>query len=414
MTRFLSESLQAAEPYFRLGLRRLEAANGNPSADIRFTSEVRQATRAKLSQLGLDPDHVSPADIYQALQDRVAADDARLTTRLRSAAATHVSAEGEVVDGMLHILKELPESRRCFALKNSVLRSLLKQMPPKKAMKQLGYRSLDSFIKHESPVLILTAGWLLESNAWQKRFLEQYKKLQPNDFENRSIMLLQPDSAKWRQLSAGIVDHHKHNLISFKEIGALIFLPLPRHIPAGAVTASLSLALHELNEIRAASAFIKLNQTKGNFGKVIQNIAMSEPRLSSRLLDEPVPWHLVQRYYARLSDRFREEIFEPYLQIEDMVWHPIEHTLASIEPAFKFWQETAHLGVLHGRRPVSINLMDTVLNYCNHITFEHRVVHYFQRTLWHELLLRYLHHGPVEQTVLAEFQPQLAAETVKA
>ena len=55
MTRFLSESLQATEPFFRLGLRRLEAANGNPNTDIRFTTEVLHATQSKLRELGLDP-----------------------------------------------------------------------------------------------------------------------------------------------------------------------------------------------------------------------------------------------------------------------------------------------------------------------------------------------------------------------
>ena len=93
-----------------------------------------------------------------------------------------------------------------------------------------------------------------------------------------------------------------------------------------------------------------------------------------------------------------------------MAWHPIERTLSSIEPSFKFWHDTAHLGMLHGQKPVSLNLVDTALNYCNQLPFERRAVHYFQRSLWHELLLRYLRHEPVEATVLAELQPQLAEE----
>src|SRR5258708_38490476 len=135
------------------------------------------------------------------MQQRVKEDDARLTKILRTRAATHVSAEADVVAGMVHVLKELPHCKRCFALKSSRLKIILKAAPPKRAMKQLGYRSLESFLKHESPVSILAAAWLTEGETWQKRLLDQYKKLQPRDFENRSIIILQPDSKHWRELA---------------------------------------------------------------------------------------------------------------------------------------------------------------------------------------------------------------------
>ncbi len=412
MTRFLSEALQAEEPFFRHGLRRLEAANGHPSTDIRFSTEVMRASRAKLMELGLDPDDTTPEELYHALQERVKADDARLARNLRTQAATHVSAEAEVVAGMVHVIKQLPDSKRCFALKTSAMKNLLKQVPPKRAMKQLGYRSLDSMLKHESPVLILAAARLVENDGWQNRLLDQYKKLQPNDFESRSIAVLHPTAGRWRKLGAEAVTANKHNLLSFKELGALVFLPLPADTPPGAVTVSLALALHEMNEIRAGSTFLQLSQVKTDFGRQVRIVARDEPQLSSELLDQPVPWHLIQRYYARLSDSLRDEIFEPHLQIDDMVWQSIERTLSAIEPSFKFWHETAHLGVLHKGKPVSFNLVDSALNTCNQLSFEQRVSHYFQRSLWHELLLRYLHHEPVEQSVLAELQPQLAEETV--
>jgi hypothetical protein len=410
MTRWLSESLQAPEPFFRHGLHKLEAANGNPGTDIRFSTEVLHATRAKLLELGLDPADTTPQELYHALQERVKADDARLTKHLRTQAATHVSAEAEVVAGMTHVIKQLPDSKRCFALKASSLKALIKQVPPKKAMKKLGYRSLDSLLKHESPVLVLSAAWLSEGEGWQRRLLDQYKKLRPSDFENRAIAVLHPDSKRWRQLAAEAVDQKKHNLLSFKEAGTLVFLPLPHDVPPGAVTASLALALHELNEIRAAGTFLKLSQVKSDFGRQVRTVAAGEPRLSSQLLDQPVPWHLIQRYYARLADRFQEEVFEPHLQLDDMIWQPVERTLSSIVPDFKFWHETAHLGLLHDRQPVSLNLVDAALSACNKLSFEERAVHYFQRSLWHELLLRYLRHQPVEDTVLAELQPQLAEE----
>jgi hypothetical protein len=414
MTRFLSVALQAEEPFFRLGLKRLEHANGYPNTDIRLTSEVNHEVRAKLLELGLDPHDTTTKELYRALQERVKQDDATLAKYFRTQAATHISAEAEVVAGMVHVIKQLPDSKRAFALKGSSFKSVIKKVPPKKAMKQLGYRSLESFLKHESPVHILAAASLVEGSSWHKKLLDQYKKLTPADFESRTIQAVHPDSAKWRKLANTVVAQKKHNLISLKELGALVFLPLPASMPQGTVTVSFSLALHELNEIRASSTFLKLSQVKGDFGQVVSSIAGEEPKLNSQLLDQPVPWHLIQRYYARLTDRFREEVFGPHLQLEDMVWHPVEQTLAKLDSSFSFWSETAHLGFLDGHKAVSMNLTDTALNLCNQIPYEKRVVQYFQNSLWHELMLRYLNHEPVEESVLNELQPQLAEETVAA
>ncbi|MEK7594645.1 MAG: hypothetical protein AAB436_03345 [Patescibacteria group bacterium] len=414
MTRFLSESLQAPEPFFRLGLRRLESANGNPNTDIRFSAAVKQDTLNKLRSLGLDPNDTTAEELYHVLQERIKADDACLTRTLRTHAATHVSAEGDVVSGMIHVLKELPDSKRCFSIKSSTLKALLKRQPPKKALKQLGYRSVDSFLKHEVTALALASAWLVEGASWQSRFVDQYKKLGPSDFENRNIIILQPTSARWQKLATEVVEQNKHNLLSFKELGALIFLPLPKKIPEGVVTASLSLGLHELNKIRASSTYLQLCQVRADFGKIVQSVAQDEPYLRSELLDQPVPWHLVQDYYSRFKDRLSEDIFEPHIQRDDISWHQVERTLSSIEPSLEFWHQSGHLGLVRDGKPVSLNIVDAALNLCNSLPFEQRIVHYFQRSLWHELLLNYMGHESVERAVISELSPQLATETAMA
>lgn len=281
-------------------------------------------------------------------------------------------------------------------------------------MKRLGYRSVESFLKHETGISILTAAWLCEGKGWQQHLLEQYKKLKPGDFEHRSIAVVQFNSTRWHDLAAATVVQQKHNILCFKELGSVVFLPFPAKVPAGAVTVSLALALHELNEIRSCSTFLKLCQVRPDFGEVVHKIAEDEPASSSQLLDQPVPWHLIQRYYARLSHLFRKDLFEPHIQVDDMIWLPIEKSLSAIEPSLAFWHDSAHLGILHDGKPVSMNIIDTALNCCNKLTFRNRAVHYFQHSLIHELLLRYLRHEPVEQSILSELQPQLAAETVLA
>ena len=408
MTRFLSESLQASEPYFRLHLRRLEQAHGNPAADIHLTSAINAATKFKTEQLGLDPHDTTPKELYVALNAKLATDDARLIKRLRTVAATHISAEAEVVAGMVYALESLPLSKSCYALKPAVFKRLIKAMPPKKVMKQLGYRSLESMIKQEAMAGILAAATICEAPSWRQHLLDQYKKLTPRDFENRHLVVVHPNTKRWHTLTAEAVAKQKHNLLAFPEIGAIVLLPLPAQVPTGVVIASLALALHALNEVRASSTFLKLCQVRPDFGSVVQTIAVAEPSLQANLLDKQVPWQLVQRYYARLQQHFRQELFEPHIRLEDLTWHGVEQAMSLIEPSLHFWQNSAHLAVLHDRRAVSLNVVDAALNVCNNRSFEQRLHTYFQKSLWHELLIKYLQPSTVEQTVLAELQPQLA------
>ena len=410
MTRFLSEALQAEEPQFRLGLRQLETANGGPSTDIRLSTEILHQTQAKLEELHLDPRDTTASELYHALQLRVAEDDARLTKLLRTQAATHVSAEADVVAGMVRALKSLPDSKSCFALKASRLKSLLEAHPPKRAMKALGYRSIKSYLKHEQPALSLAAAWLTEGDAWQKKFLSSYKTLQSHDFETRTIALIEPSSRHWRELARSVIQERHHSILSFKELGAIVLLPMQESdVPPGSTTITLSLALHELNEIRAASTFLKLNQVRPDFGRIVRDIATEEPTLNSTVLDQQLPWNLIQRYYSRIKDSVKEAIFEPYLQLEEMNWYSVEKQLAEIDPKLAFWQHTSYLGLIDAaRKPVSMNIVDAALNYTNTLSFENRIVQYFQRSLWHELLLRYLKQAPVEEAVLSELQPAYA------
>lgn len=410
MTRFLSESLTASEPRFGLGLRRLERASGNPSADIRLSLEVTRAASLKLAELGLNPTDTSSPELYHALEARVKLDDARLTRTLRTIAATHISAEADVVAGMVHALQAAPLPKNCFALKAASLRSIIKKLPPKKAMKQLGYRSLPSMLKHESATTILTAAVLCEHANWYRNVVEAYKRLKPTDFENRPIAILHPTTSKWQALAASDVAKRRHNILSFPELGAIVLLPLPDSRPAGAVTASLALALHALNEVRASSTYLKLCQVRPDFGHVVVAVATNRPELQAGLLDQSTPWHVVQRYYARMQHHFSEELFAPHIQLEDLAWHNIEDMLIHIEPSFKFWQGSGHLGIVHNHQPVSLNIVDVALNYCNRLPFEYRSFEHFQRSLWQELSLRYLQPQIIEQAVLGVLQPKFALE----
>jgi hypothetical protein len=409
MSQTLSELLGAPELSFHLNLRRLEQASGHLSHDVRLASEVMLTAHAKVHDLGLDEHDSTGPEIYAALGERLKADDARLTHALKA-----ISKEDDPMAAVAHALRTVPLSRSCFALKATAAKALLKKSVPKKAMKQLGYRSFDSMLKHESVPLLFTAAWLSESAAWQRGVIEQYKNLKATDFELRDVAIVYPTSSRWQKLSQTVVSTKRHNIVSFKELGAIVLLPLGTETPRLATTTTLLLALDTWNEIRAGSTFLKLCQVKSNFGKTVQSVVLDEAQLPADLMDQPVPWHIIQRYYARFKQAFRPEVFEPHIVREDLSWHSVEKVLAHLEPSMEFWKGTTHISELYDHKPVSFNMLDVALNYCNNLPYEQRIVQYCRTSLWHELLLRYLNPDNVERTVQQALQSEFATEPALA
>ena len=83
-------------------------------------------------------------ELYAALQEHLKHDDERLVQALQQASGD----PDDVLAGVAHALQSLPLAGSCFALKGTVAKRYLKKSVPKKAMKQLGYRSFDSMLKH--------------------------------------------------------------------------------------------------------------------------------------------------------------------------------------------------------------------------------------------------------------------------
>jgi hypothetical protein len=405
MTRILSEMVGSNEQALRTHLAKLEKVSGHPNADIKLTASVVQASGRKLRDLGLDPQDTTGPELYAALQLRMQADDERLLKVLQK-----LSKDQDIVASVAHALRNVPIPRECFMIKSTVAKRLLKKAMPKKTMKLLGYRSFDSLLKHEPVAAIYAAAFQVELPAWRKQLFDQYAKLKPSDFEMHDIVVIQPSSARWQKASKELLSQQKHNILSFKELGAVVLLPVDvSEQPQGFTTVSLVLALHAINEIRAAGAFLKLNQVRSDFGTVVQEITFGEPQLTAETLDQPVAWHIIQRYYARFQQAFSDD-FELHIQPSDLSWHSIERVLEHLDPKLGFWRGTAHLSLLHARQPVSFNIIDVALAYCNQLPFADRIVHYLRESLLQEILMGYLRHENIEQTIRSTLQPTLATE----
>jgi hypothetical protein len=410
MTRYLSQALGAKQPLFGQSIAELERASGRPSADIRLSSELMAQVRQKIAELGLDPDDTTGPELYQALQERLRGDELHVREALGIA---DDAIPSEVLSRVQKFLSGHDATNVCFALKATAAKKLLKKKPPKNAMKRLGYRSLDSMLKHESVPAIYAAALITETPSWHRGFREQYAKLQSSDFEQRQIAVVFPKTKRWNEFAEQFVSAAKHNILCFKELGAVVLLPLPSSVDGLTIT-SLLLTLHYLNDIRTYSSYAKLQQVKPTFGKVVQETSASEPMTSARLAGQPVPWKVIQRYYGRSGAGAHPEVFEPHVQAEDLQWHDAERILTELQPTLDFWINTQYVCMLHEGEPVSLNILDVALGYCNHLPFADRIVHFVREHLWHELMSRYLHQENLEAAVHQQLSRELVEETALA
>ncbi len=406
MAKVLAELLGAAEPGFRQQIQRLEQAAGKPSADIALMMQVVNESREKIRELGLDPRDTTGPELFEALQVRLREDEARVRESLGVLGA---GSSIEVLEAVKRKLDKLEVHKQAFVIKQSVMRQLLKKLQPKATMKKLGYRSMDSMLKHEPVPQLLAATLLSESHDWHTKRLEAYKKLTARDFETKQLSVYVPTAKQWPKLAAAHVAQYKHNMLALSELGAVVLLPMEEDLPGLAIT-TLLLGIDAFNDIRARSSFLKLQQVKPDFGDIVRQTMLQEPVAQADLAGQPLPWKVVQWFYGNDHSAYHPEVFEPHVQPEDLQWHAAEDVLADMHPALEFWQNSQLLALLDEGQPVSMNVLDVALTLCNGFDYPQRVIHHMRASLSRELMARYLHQDNLQAMLLGKLDQQLAPE----
>lgn len=415
MTRVLSQLLEAKEPEFRQTVQRLEKSSGNACNDIRLTEALHHLTREKIMALGLDPEDTTGEELYHALQAKLANDDAKLVKRLRTISAQHVSAEGNISDGIAYALTTASTDKHAFGLKNSVLRRFLLDNPPKRTMKIAGYRSIASMLKHEPVTLVVLFALSLEPATWLRSYKQLVRSASSRDCEDRLISVFSPSAERWREACYKLMSGLRQTVVVNKELASIIVFPLPSNDPkAGLTIATLTIGLDGLNSIHTAGSYLRLSQVVPDFGERLVRVSEDEPELGVSILKSPLSWETVQRFMHHMSGMV-EQPLDLHVDFEEILgWQPVETMLSKLAPELEFWKGTEHLGRLDGHRPISLNLLDNALCLCNKRLYYDRIYHHLQRSLWQEFVLRYIRPDLLTEAISQELQPKLATELVSA
>lgn len=383
--------------------QRLENSCGQPGLDVRLTGEIYGKTHMKMRALGLDPNDTTPKELYQALLNITALHDSFIAKRL---GINKSDDSAKIGKSIALAISKMSIPKNTWGLKSTVVKKILLAHPPKVLMKLLGYRSLDSMIKHESPAVLLAIARLTEPDNWHEKIVNKYKKLNSNEFEDRQIEIEYLDNIRWKNISNYLSKNHRTNIVHSQETGVVVLLPIDNAPKQGLTLISLLLTLHYLNEIRVFSTFIKFHFMRSDFGNIFAKRATNIHDEQLKLAGQTINWKIMHRYYGAADRLNHPEIFEPHLQPEDLSYRKAEEVLYKLEPALHFWHDNDYVGLPLKDGPISFSLTDMAMNLVNRLPYEKRVYYHMQDSLWNEIYCRYIGQSNFEKQILSQLDDQ--------
>ncbi|MBI4034692.1 hypothetical protein HY380_02210 [Candidatus Saccharibacteria bacterium] len=179
MSHTLTAALGESETLIKPLLTKLETLTGRPSEDLRLLSEMKQLARHKMTQLGLDPNDTTAEELHHSLKLKYANDCQSFDQAINLEAGADFSLRFKKLTA---VIRQAIGQAEVWALKPAAGRQLLKSLPPKKLMKLLGYRSLESMLKRQPLAAILISAPFCEPISWQADFKRQLTKLSSSSY----------------------------------------------------------------------------------------------------------------------------------------------------------------------------------------------------------------------------------------
>jgi hypothetical protein len=405
MSKLLRDLLAAQEPLFTQSLRELEFATGRKGTDIRLTAELIERSNAAVRSLGLDVSDTADKELFHALNHRIGEHNKILANSLGLSDTTPVV---EAMPKIVEALKAIKIPRKSWVLKKSIAKDLLRESPPKRLMKHLNYRSIESMFKNESFNEIYCAIRFSEGAEWLKNYNALFQtRVKATDFENRQIEIIVMDPKKWVDLADDFIHKKNHNITHAKELGVVAVVPVRQQNTKGLVLKTLPLLLHYISEVRLYSAFFKLKSTLPDFGRIMSQTLIADTGTGATIADFHVHWRVIQRYFGK-GGQEPPEVFQPHVQPEDLPWRKTAELLYEINPEIKFWEDMEYIGRLaDDGKPVSFNLFDATLTYSNNESYENRYVYHMRESLWNEIFIRYMGEPQVAQQILDQLDKEM-------
>lgn len=216
MGHVLASILDKPEHEISQAITKLEEKYGYPSHDVRLLANNIQKTRTKIAELGLDPDDTTPQELYHSLLSHYAADCAHLEQSLGLKAEDGLNKK---INYAVELVSSSYPDQDIWGLKLTAAKQAILGGPPKKLMKRLGYRSVESLVKREDIREIIGLSLLVGSKTWLSNWTRTIAQQPTTSFERRPPKIVRISSKNQKKL-----DLHQDDLLPADTVLGSIFL----------------------------------------------------------------------------------------------------------------------------------------------------------------------------------------------
>lgn len=373
----LSTLIGESEQATRKIVVKLEDLSGYPSEDVRLLSYMAQKTNNKISSLGLDPKDTRSEELLEALKSRCAKD---LSSVSQALGITDENLDKRVVEAIEQNLG----LQKVLAIKCSSIKKVLKIHSPKKVMKQLKYRSIDSMVKREDIRGIVALAQVLESELWNSKFAHKLGSLKSADYEMRPIALIDLTGGKY-----GATDY-AHSPVTYTPLMAAIQL-WPNNISKDFSTSLILLALQRQDEIKAESEYLSTQQFRSDFNKTAERLFIAFQPQFLYINKQPV-LDVIGLNQMRLKGN-KCSAYDKFI---------------SMHPSLLWWKDGA--GLAHqAKYTVSFHLSDAINSLLGNSRIGQHSYHHFSQNLKQDLLRQYSSFEGVKNYISDQFDDTLIA-----
>jgi len=396
MSRLLVQLLRADERQFRTFIERLERACLNPGVDIRLSAEIITKTRDKSRALGLDVVDTTAKEMYFALKNKLQQDD----LKLKSALKIDDKNITKNTEKLAKCATKLSKKEVTLCVSPVGVKRILTAVPPRKTLRLLKLRSLESVLKREDPRALYTLALQIEDTSWRSQVHAKIKRLQSKDIKWLPVeVLCLPEN--WMARSHSHISHHGF-MLSCPDAGVVTLLPVVKKYTPGSVTMSLGLILQAVQRLSTGT----LPYRKQGFIQGYQNIL---PEIAHNKQPTLLPIHGLSPSWRAVHQLvslglINDDSPDAELILGDLTWESTEMKIASLVPDFDFWVGTHYLGVKTDSEPVSLHLLDTAREVVVDSDYDMRQAKHLEGSIWNEIQVRYLKETAMSKALSRQLQ----------
>ncbi len=396
MSKLLVDLLHVHERDFREMITRLEHVCLSPGVDIRLSAEIRLKVREKFQLLGLDVNDTTGEELYFALRAKVIDSDTKLLQALKLA---KISPQ-QRAKKLSVLANKLSKKERALSITSAGCRRMLQAVPPRRTLKLLKLRSLDSVLKREDPRTLYALATYIEDDSWKSQVHAKMKRLQAKDIGWHVPEAVVLPSGWYEKVALALGSHGM--LVRSPEMALLVMLPVMNNTRPGLSLYALGTLLQALQQFSIESMpYIQAGFLQG-YNSALPEIAHGKQPFLDTIHGLRPAWSAVYELFMR--GHFTQEFPDAELVLGDISWQTVEMKIASLMPDFSFWVGSHFLGSTDEGNVVSFHFLDVARNTALDASYGSQSNAHLEASLWNEVQVRYLQQQAVARMLINQLR----------